>query len=75
MKSKGELRVGENGKKESLTLPGAVAMGTGVMIGAGIFALTGQVAELAGTWFPLAFLLAGIVAAFSSYSYIKVCNK
>lgn len=65
----------DNEKKESLTLPGAVAMGTGVMIGAGIFALTGQVAELAGTWFPLAFLLAGIVAAFSSYSYIKVCNK
>lgn len=61
--------------QQSLTLPGAVAMGTGVMIGAGIFALTGQVAELAGTWFPLAFLLAGIVAAFSSYSYIKVCNK
>lgn len=50
-------------------------MGTGVMIGAGIFALTGQVAELGGTWFPFAFLIAGIVAAFSSYSYIKVCNK
>ncbi len=64
-----------NSKKDALTLGGAVAMGTGVMIGAGIFALTGQVAELAGTWFPLAFLLAGIVAAFSSYSYIKVCNK
>ena len=32
----------------SLSLIGAVAMGTGVMIGAGIFALTGQVAELAG---------------------------
>jgi len=61
--------------KESLTLGGAVAMGTGVMIGAGIFALTGQVAELAGTWFPFAFLVAGIIAGFSSYSYIKVCNK
>ena len=33
-------------------------MGTGVMIGAGIFALTGQVAELAREWFPLAFLVA-----------------
>lgn len=43
-------------KKNSLTLTGAVAMGTGVMIGAGIFALTGQVAELAGEWFPFAFL-------------------
>ena len=32
--------------KNSLTLIGAVSMGTGVMIGAGIFALTGQIAEL-----------------------------
>lgn len=31
--------------KDSLTLTGTVAMGTGAMIGAGIFALTGQVAE------------------------------
>jgi len=61
--------------KESLSVGGAVAMGTGVMIGAGIFALTGQVAELAGVWFPLAFAIAAIIASFSSYSYIKVCNK
>tara|TARA_R110002110_G_scaffold166675_1_gene367477 strand:- start:39319 stop:40572 length:1254 start_codon:yes stop_codon:yes gene_type:complete len=47
-------------------------MGTGVMIGAGIFALTGQVAELAGRWFPLAFVLAGIIAGFSAYSYVKM---
>ncbi len=31
-------------------------MGTGVMIGAGIFALLGQVAELSGKWFPVAFV-------------------
>ncbi|RAN40419.1 APC family permease [Hyphomonas sp. GM-8P] len=59
----------------SLTLSGTVAMGTGVMIGAGIFALTGQVAELAGSLFPLAFLAAAIVSGFSAYSYIKVSNK
>lgn len=35
----------------SLSLGGTVAMGTGVMIGAGIFALTGQIAELAGPLF------------------------
>lgn len=35
-------------QENSLKLSGAVAMGTGVMIGAGIFALTGQIAELAG---------------------------
>jgi amino acid transporter len=61
-------------KANSLSLTGAVAMGTGVMIGAGIFALTGQVAELAGTWFPLAFLTAAVVAGFSAYSYVKLAN-
>ena len=61
-------------KKNSLTLTGAVAMGTGVMIGAGIFALTGQVAELAKQWFPLAFLVAAIVASFSAYSYVKMAH-
>jgi amino acid transporter len=61
-------------KANSLTLSGAVAMGTGVMIGAGIFALTGQVAELAKEWFPLAFLGAAIVVSFSAYSYVKLSN-
>tara|TARA_R100001163_G_scaffold53989_1_gene41303 strand:- start:803 stop:2167 length:1365 start_codon:yes stop_codon:yes gene_type:complete len=60
--------------KNSLTLWGAVAMGTGVMIGAGIFALTGQLAELAGPMFPLAFLVAAVVAGFSAYSYVRMAN-
>jgi amino acid transporter len=62
-------------KKGSLTLAGTVAMGTGVMIGAGIFALTGQVAEFSGTLFPAAFMLAAVISAFSAYTYIKVSNK
>lgn len=49
-------------------------MGTGVMIGAGIFALLGQVAELSGEWFPLAFVLGAIISAFSAYSYIRLSN-
>jgi amino acid transporter len=61
-------------KKNSLTLKGAVALGTGVMIGAGIFALLGQVAELSGTWFPYIFIVGAIISAFSAYSYIKVSN-
>ena len=59
----------------SLTLTGAVAMGTGVMIGAGIFALTGQVAEYSGPWFPIAFLVAALVSGFSAYTYVKVTNR
>jgi len=61
-------------EKGSLTLLGAVSMGTGVMIGAGIFALTGQIAELAGTWFPLAFFAAAVIAGFSAYSYVKMAQ-
>ena len=64
----------ESYQANSITLLGAVSMGTGVMIGAGIFALTGQVAELAGPFFPLAFLAAAGVTGFSAYSYIKMSN-
>ena len=64
----------EDYKKDSITLPGAVAMGTGVMIGAGIFALTGQIAELAGPLFPISFVAGAIVTAFSAYTYIKMSN-
>lgn len=65
----------QSSNHDSLSLWGAVSMGTGVMIGAGIFALTGQIAELAGTWFPLAFLAAGVIASFSAYSYAKMAQK
>lgn len=62
-------------KKNSLSLWGAVSMGTGVMIGAGIFAITGQMAEAAGEWFPWAFLVAGLVAGLTSYSYVKMSQR
>lgn len=58
-------------KQQKLSLTGSVALGTGVMIGAGIFALVGQVAELVGGWVPWAFFAGAVVVAFSSYSYIR----
>ncbi|GAB5546356.1 MAG: APC family permease [Sandaracinaceae bacterium] len=61
-------------EKGSLSLFSAVAMGTGVMIGAGIFALTGQVAQFAGALFPAAFVLAAIISGFSAYSYVLVSS-
>jgi len=68
------MQMKEQYQKNSLSVISVVSMGTGVMIGAGIFALTGQVAELAGSYFPLAFLVAAIVTSFSAYSYIKMSN-
>ena len=44
------------------------------MIGAGIFALTGQMAEMTGVLFPLAFLSAALIVSFSAYSYVKMSN-
>ncbi|ANZ28577.1 amino acid permease (plasmid) [Rhodococcus sp. WB1] len=58
-------------QKKKLSLTGSVALGTGVMIGAGIFALVGQVAELAGSWVPWAFVAGALVVAFSAYSYVR----
>lgn len=69
-----ETMASEDYQQGSLKLTGAVAMGTGVMIGAGIFALTGQVARLSGPWFPLAFLAAALVSGLSAYSYAKVAS-
>ncbi len=63
-----------NYQPNSISLIGAISMGTGVMIGAGIFALTGQIAELAGPWFPLSFVAGGIVTGFSAYTYVKMSN-
>lgn len=56
-------------KANSIKLLGAIGLGTGVMISAGIFALLGQVAELSGQIFPFVFLAGGIVTACSAYSY------
>ncbi|MGV9012533.1 MAG: APC family permease [Flavobacteriales bacterium] len=64
----------EEYKKNSLSLAGAVGLGTGVMIGAGIFALLGQVAALAGAWFPYVFIVGAVISGFSAYSYIKVSD-
>ncbi|MCB2196705.1 MAG: APC family permease [Bacteroidetes bacterium] len=63
-----------NYKKNSLTLVGAVSLGTGIMIGAAIFALVGQVAELSGKLFPVIFFLGALISGVSSYSYIKMSN-
>ncbi|BBI65559.1 hypothetical protein HSBAA_PA_1620 (plasmid) [Vreelandella sulfidaeris] len=60
-------------KEGSLSLVGAVALGTGVMIGAGIFALTGQMAEMTGYLF-LSLLAAAVIVSFSAYSYVKMSN-
>lgn len=61
-------------KNAKLSLIGSISLGTGVMIGAGIFVLMGQIAELIGDLFPIAFIAGAVVVGFSSYSYVKFSN-
>ena len=51
------------------------AYGVGVMVGAGIYVLVGAVAGVAGIWAPLAFLLAGLIAAPSALSYAEMATR
>ena len=55
-----------------ISLPAAVSIGIGGMIGAGIFSILGVVAIAAGTAMWLSFLIGGVVALFSTYSYAKL---
>lgn len=51
------------------------AIGIGAMVGAGIFALLGEAAVAAGRSTFIAFLLAGVVAQLSGYSYAKLAAR
>lgn len=53
----------------TITLPWLVFYGVGVTVGAGIFALIGEILKLAGDQAPLSFLLAGIIAGVTGLSY------
>lgn len=51
---------------------GAVAIGVGGMVGGGIFAVLGLAVQLAHGGTPAAFLLAGVVALLTTYSYVRL---
>jgi amino acid transporter len=60
------------GRKGSITVPSATAIGVGGMMGAGLYTLVGLASTTAGVWVPLAFLVGGAVTLFSVYSYAKL---
>jgi amino acid transporter len=63
----------ENGAKEgTITLRGAVFLGIGSMVGAGIFALFGETGAIAGAAVWVSFLVGGIIALLQGYSFAKL---
>ena len=59
-------------KKSQITLPGAVAIGIGGMVGAGVFSALGVASESAGNALWLSFVCGAAVVIFSTYSYAKL---
>jgi len=55
-----------------VSVRGAAFIGVGSMVGAGIFALLGEAAILAGSAVWLSFLLAGLVTALLAYNVVKL---
>ena len=61
-----------NKKAEKLDLKELIAMAVGGMVGGGIFSVLGLSVGLAGHAAPIAFLIGGIIAILTGYSYSKL---
>ncbi len=61
--------------KRALNLPMMVLYGLGTTIGAGIYALTGEIAGVAGYGAPAAFLLAALLGAFTAGSFAELAAR
>ena len=59
----------------SLSLPLLVMYGLGTTVGAGIYVLIGKIAEKAGFYLPVSFLLASFVVAFTALSYAELASR
>jgi amino acid transporter len=59
-------------KHQTVTVRGAIALGVGSMVGAGIFALMGVAASKAGSAVWLSFLAAGIIALLTGHSFVQL---
>ncbi len=60
---------------KKIGLKEAMSIGIGGMVGGGIFAVLGLAASLAKGGTPVSFLIAGLIAFITSYSYVKLSLK
>jgi amino acid transporter len=70
--SENSVKTGDAAEKKSMTLRGAVFLGIGSMVGAGIFALFGEAGSIAGAAVWVSFLIGGIIALLQGYSFAKL---
>ncbi|WP_299157630.1 APC family permease [uncultured Tenacibaculum sp.] len=60
---------------KKIGLKEAMSIGIGGMVGGGIFAVLGLAAAMAKGGTPISFLIAGLIALITSYSYVKLSLK
>ena len=60
---------------KTIGLKEAISIGIGGMVGGGIFAVLGLAVALAQGGTPISFLIAGLIALITSYSYVKLSLK
>jgi amino acid transporter len=61
--------------RRALGLGALTFYGLGTILGAGIYVLVGKVAGYAGLYAPVAFLVAGLIAAFTAFSYAELAAR
>lgn len=61
--------------RKKIGLKEAISIGIGGMVGGGIFAVLGLSVSLAQGGTPISFLIAGLIALVTSYSYVKLSLK
>ena len=57
---------------KTMTVRGAVFLGVGAMVGAGIFALLGEAGAVAGSAVWVSFLIAGLISSLLGYAVVKL---
>ena len=60
--------------ERTLSLPAVAISGIGIILGAGVYALIGEAASLAGNALWLSFLLSALIAAFTGLSYMELSS-
>jgi len=61
--------------KRVITLPLITFYGIGSILGAGIYVLISKIAGISGMYMPISFVIAGIVASFSAFSYAEMSSR
>ena len=64
-----------NQKKEKMSFNATWSMAVGGMVGGGIFSVLGVIISVSGQWAWLSFIIAGIIALISAYSYSRLSIK